>query len=76
MPHINIKAYPKNLTEQELQTFADELTTFMSKKLSTPKEYITISYAEIPVEEWKEKVFDAEIMPNLNTLLRKPHYNM
>lgn len=26
MPHINIKCYPKNLSEQELQAFADDLT--------------------------------------------------
>lgn len=76
MPHINIKSYPKDLNEQELQAFADDLTQFASERLSTPVEYITISYTEIPVDKWKEKVFDAEIKPNIETLLRKPQYDM
>ncbi|TCP90090.1 4-oxalocrotonate tautomerase [Cricetibacter osteomyelitidis] len=76
MPHINIKCYPKGLSEQELQAFADELTALASERLNTPKEYITIAYTEIPAEEWKEKVFDAEIQPNRTALLRQPEYEM
>ncbi|OOF56344.1 tautomerase family protein [Rodentibacter myodis] len=76
MPHINIKCYPKGLTEQELQAFADDLTAFASERLNTPAEYITIDYTEIPAEEWKEKVYDAEIKPNAAHLLRKPEYEM
>lgn len=40
MPHIDIKCYPKGLSKQELQSFADDLTTFASQRLNTPKEYI------------------------------------
>lgn len=74
MPHINIKCYPKGLNEAQMQKFADELTAFASEHLNTPAEYITIDYAEIPAEEWKEKVWDAEIQPNRTHLLRKPEY--
>lgn len=76
MPHINIKCYPKGLSEQELQAFADDLTAFASERLNTPAEFITISYTEIPAEEWKEKVWNTEIEPNIDTLLRKPEYEM
>ena len=48
MPHIDIKCYPKGLSKQELQSFADDLTTFASKRLNTPKEYIIIAYTEVP----------------------------
>lgn len=76
MPHINIKCYPKGLSEQALQTFADNLTAFASERLNTPKEFITIAYTEIPADEWKEKVWDAEIQPSRDHLLRKPEYEM
>lgn len=76
MPHINIKCYPKGLSEQQLQSFADELTTLASERLATPKEYITIAYSEIPADEWKDKVYDQEIKPHADTLLRKPEYQM
>lgn len=76
MPHIDIKCYPKGLSKQELQSFADDLTTFASQHLNTPKEYITIAYTEVPAEAWKESVFDTEIAPNVDKLLRKPQYSM
>lgn len=56
MPHINIKCYPKKLSEQELQAFADDLTAFASERLNTPAQFITIAHTEIPADEWKEKV--------------------
>ena len=46
------------------------------KGLNTPKEYITIAYTEVPAEAWKESVFDTEIAPNVDKLLRKPQYSM
>ena len=76
MPHINIKCYPKNLSEQELQAFADDLTACASERLNTPAKFITIAYTEISADEWKEKVWDKEIKPNVENLLRKPEYDM
>ena len=76
MPHINIKCCPRNLSEQELQAFADDLTAFASERLNTPAEFMTIAYTESPDDEWKEKVWDKEIEPNVENLLRKPEYDM
>lgn len=76
MPHINIKCYPKKLSEQELQAFADDLTAFASERLNTSAEFITIAYTEISADEWKEKVWDKEIESNVESLLRKPEYEM
>lgn len=44
--------------------------------LIPPAEFIAIAYTEIPAEEWKEKVWDTEIQPYADTLLRKPEYEM
>ena len=52
------------------------LTAFASERLNTPAEFITIAYTEIPDDEWKEKVWDKEIEPNVENLLRKPEYDM
>ena len=35
-----------------------------------------VSYAEVPAEDWKSKVYDKEIKPNLATLAKKPGYEM
>ena len=76
MPHINIKCYPKNLNEQEMNTFVSELTKLVEKHLKSPEEYISIIYKEIPAEQWKNEVFDTEIKPNMDKLAKKPGYDM
>ena len=76
MPHINIKCYPKHLSEQEMKNFIEELTKLAEKHLKATEEYISISYREIPAEQWKNEVFDKEIKPNMDKLAKKPGYEM
>ncbi|KWW26531.1 MAG: 4-oxalocrotonate tautomerase [bacterium P3] len=76
MPHINIKCYPKHLTENEMKSFITELTQLTEKHLKASENYVSISYTEIPAEQWKEEVYDKEIRPNLGTLAKEPGYDM
>ena len=79
MPHINIKCYPKHLTENEMNSFITELTQLAEKHekhLKASENYVSISYTEIPAEQWKEEVYDKEIRPNLGTLAKDPGYEM
>ncbi len=76
MPHIDIKCYPKHLTENEMKAFITELTQVAGKHLKSGDEYISISYKEIPAEQWKDEVFDKEIRPNIGKLAKDPGYHM
>lgn len=76
MPHITIQCYPKELNEQQLEQFADDLTAFVSNKLNTPSDYITINYQEMDEKSFKTQVWDEQIEPNRDTLLRPPHYQL
>ena len=76
MPHINVKCYPKHLSEKQMSDFVSELTQVIEKHLSATDESISISYEEIPAEQWKDQVFDKEIIPNMGTLAKKPGYDM
>ncbi len=76
MPHIDIKCYPKHLSESEMNTFVAELTELAGKHLKSTEEYISISYTEIPAEQWKEEVFDKDIRPNIGKLAKDPGYDM
>ena len=76
MPHINIKCYPKHLTENEMKSFITDLTQLTEKHLKASENYVSISYTEIPAEQWKEEVYDKEIRPNLGTLAKEPGYDM
>jgi 4-oxalocrotonate tautomerase len=76
MPHISLKCYPKGLTEQQMQQFADDLTAFVGERLNTPEEYITIDYQELDEHAFKQDVWDKEISPNKARLLRQPLYQL
>lgn len=76
MPHINIKCYPKHLTESEMKAFVEDLTQLAGKHLKSGEEYISISYTEIPADKWKDEVFDKEIRPNIDKLAKDPGSDM
>lgn len=76
MPHINVKCYPKHLSEQQMKDFIADLTSLTQKHLNATDESISISYEEIPAEQWKDKVFDKEIKPNKGKLAKEPGYDM
>lgn len=76
MPHIAVKCYPRNLTKPQLDAFISDLEGVVQKHLKAGSEYISVSYDEIPADEWKAKVYDPVIKPNLDTLAKKPGYEM
>ena len=76
MPHISVKCYPKNLSEEELADYVRELAAVTSRHLKADDGYISVDYAEVPADEWKEKVYDPEIKARLDRLAKKPGYEM
>ncbi len=76
MPQINVKCYPKHLSEQQMKDFIADLTNVTQKHLNASEDSISISYEEIPAEQWKNEVFDKEIKPNIGKLAKDPGYDM
>lgn len=76
MPHIAVKCYPRGLTKAQLDAFVADISRAVQTHLKAGDEYISVSYDEIPAEEWKSKVYDPEIKPNLSSLAKKPGYEM
>jgi 4-oxalocrotonate tautomerase len=76
MPHIDIKCYPKHLTPAEFSAFIQELTQLVEKHLHAGFGDVSINYTEIDASEWKRKVWDEEILPQMAHLAKKPGYKM
>jgi 4-oxalocrotonate tautomerase len=76
MPHIDIKCYPKHLTQQEFTEFINALTDLAVKHLKAEPSDVSINYTEIAPENWKPLVYDREIRPNLPHLAKRPGYAM
>lgn len=73
MPHIVIKCYPGRTQEQKMlcaQKIAESIAQTLECNISS----VSVSIEEVPPEEWKENVWDASILPNMDSLYIKPGY--
>ena len=75
MPHIDIKCFPRELDEQQTTALAAEITDVIIRHLNSKESSISIALHQIQPESW-QAVWDAEIAPQLETLIKKPGYSM
>jgi 4-oxalocrotonate tautomerase len=73
MPHITIKMYPGE-TEEQKQKLAGLVARDIMEITGKPEMAISVDIIEVPEENWMEKVYDADIRPNLDRLYKKPGY--
>jgi 4-oxalocrotonate tautomerase len=73
MPHVEIKCFPGRSDEQKKKCadkIAEDIADILGCKISS----VSVVIKDIPEEEWKEKVWDVDIVPNEKYLYRKPSY--
>ena len=73
MPHIKIKCFPGR-TENQKTLCAEKIAEIVAETLSCDVSSVSVAFEEISREDWKEKVWDTEIIPNMNSLYKKPGY--
>lgn len=76
MPHLNLKYFPRNLNEQEKQELVNALAEVLKQHLNTADETISIEMHEVNPSDWKAQVYDPIIKPNLDSLAKKPGYEL
>jgi len=73
MPHIEVKCYPGRTEEQKsllAQKIAEDVSEIFGSGMST----ISVAIRDVPQEDWKEQVWDRDIVPNEALLYKKPGY--
>ncbi|MBX9447484.1 tautomerase PptA [Dickeya chrysanthemi] len=76
MPHVAIKYFPRNLSENVKQDLANDISELLKKHLNAEDKSISVALTEVTPERWKEAVYDIEIGPELDNLTKKPGYTM
>lgn len=74
MPHVEIKCYAGRTDEQKKECaakIAEVLAETMGCKLSS----VSVAIKDVAPDEWKEKVWDAAIVPDEKFLYKKPEYS-
>ncbi|XTZ40402.1 tautomerase PptA [Salmonella enterica] len=76
MPHVDIKCFPRNLTDEQKTALADDIAEVIIRHLSSKDSSISVALTEIAEQEWKAQVWDREIAPQMSQLIKKPGYKM
>lgn len=76
MPHIEIKAFPRELTDEQETALARALTEVLEQHMQSKESAVSIALKYIPQTEWKSSVWDAQIAPEMEELIKKPGYQM
>ena len=75
MPHVIVRLWPGR-TEEQKHALADRITDALKETVNASDSSISIAIEEIPEQEWKNKVYDPEIMAGKDMLYKLPGYKM
>ena len=73
MPHIEIQCFSGRTEEQKKQC-ADKLADVVAETLGCKISSVSVAIKDVAEEEWKEKVWDKYIAPDIDNLYKKPGY--
>ncbi|MGB7799780.1 tautomerase PptA [Buttiauxella sp.] len=76
MPHITVKHFPRELTDEQKQALAADICDVLKKHFNSTDESLSVALTPIQKDRWKEDVYDKEIAPALDTLAKKPGYTL
>ncbi|MCA9002130.1 MAG: tautomerase family protein [Planctomycetes bacterium] len=75
MPHIIIKHWPGPGQEQK-QRLTEVITQGVMEHLGSGEQSISVAFEEVSAEDWKEQVYQPDILAHPERLLKKPGYSM
>lgn len=73
MPHIEIKCYPGRTEEQKTEC-AKAITMVIADTMGCSTTSVSVAIKEVAPSDWKEQVWDAQIVPDKGCLYKKPEY--
>jgi 4-oxalocrotonate tautomerase len=73
MPHVIVKLWPGR-TEEQKYALSKRITDALKETMEASDSSISIAIEEVPKLEWKNKVYDPEIMAKKDILYKEPGY--
>lgn len=74
MPHVIVKLWPGK-SEKQKQRLADRITKDVMEVFEYGEESISVAMEEIFPRDWKEKVYQPDIVNKRNNLYKEPEYD-
>ncbi|MCK7405892.1 tautomerase PptA [Enterobacter roggenkampii] len=76
MPHVDIKCFPRDLNDEQKAALAADIADVIIRHFNSKDSSVSVSLKQIAPENWKAQVWDTEIGPKLEELIKKPGYSM
>ena len=73
MPHVEIKCFPGRSEEQK-KLCAERVAENIAEILGCNVSSVSVVIKDVSEADWKEKVWDANIIPDAKYLYKKPGY--
>ncbi|WP_137297156.1 hypothetical protein [Psychromonas sp. SP041] len=74
MPHILIKHFPVDISTEDKEDIASEISKIISKRLSCPYDAISVSMEPVRKELWNKEIYEPEIKGKQEILIKVPQY--
>lgn len=74
MPHVNIKHFPKHLTDQQKRGLIDAITLTIQRSFGCDEGAISVALEPIEEEDWNVRVYEPEIVGRSELLCKTPSY--
>ena len=76
MPHVDIKCFPRDLNDEQKAALAADIADVIIRHFNSKDNSVSVALKQIAPEDWKAQVWDTEIGPKLEELIKKPGYSM
>lgn len=75
MPHVDIECFPRELTDDQKSALAADITEVLIRHLNSKDGAVSVALNLVEQSDW-QKVWDSEIAPQMEQLIKKPGYSM
>lgn len=76
MPHVDIKCFPRDLNDEQKTALAEDIAEVIIRHFNSKDSSVSVALNQVNQEDWKALVWDTEIGPKLDELIKKPGYSM
>lgn len=75
MPHVDIKCFPRDLNDEQKAALAADITEVLIRHLNSKEGAVSVALNQVQQSDWQQ-VWDTEIAPHMDELIKKPGYSM
>lgn len=74
MPHVTIKHFPKEFTDEQKAQLANAITELVVESFGTYEGAVSIALEPVPKADWTATVVEPEINGHPEKLIKAPNY--